>query len=508
MDFQEISKAVAVPEILFDDFDEQPVDCDFVLPDYCPDIAAVLRCTMRPVIQSKQMSGDRLTAEGQAMSRVMYLDEGRKCVRCCEFSQPFTSSFAVRGAGVGAEVRLTAKTDYINCRATSPRRLDLHGAFTVKLKIIAEGQCNVITSVGGEGLYARRQPVAYSVPAVSAEKPFTVSEVLELGAGKPPAEALIRAEAIPCLTECKLLANKAIVKGELLLKNLYVSDIAAGTMDKAEHTIPFSQIVDVDGMNEDWACDVQLDVISSDIHITVNQNGESTLLSVSVKILAQLQCTRSASCDVVTDMYSVRCPLKLETTHLDTENLIGIRRGESVVKEEMELPPEGVAEIIDIWCDAAPTECRCGDGKAAVDGKMTIAMLARDAAGVVGYYERPGTFSLEFDEDCSRMDAHLAVTRVEYTASGSDKVELRIELAVTRACYRTQSCTAVTAMSADESAGFPEEKAALKIYYANGGESLWEIAKSCHTSMEAVMEENGLAADVLGSDAMLLVPLC
>lgn len=155
MDFQEISKAVAVPEILFDDFDEQPVDCDFVLPDYCPDIAAVLKCTMRPVIQSKQMSGDRLTAEGQAMIRVMYLDEGRKCVRCCEFSQPFTSSFAVRGAGVGAEIRLTAKTDYINCRATSPRRLDLHGAFTVKLKIIAEGQCNVITSVGGEGLYAR-----------------------------------------------------------------------------------------------------------------------------------------------------------------------------------------------------------------------------------------------------------------------------------------------------------------------------------------------------------------
>ena len=148
MDFQEISKAVAVPEILFDDFDEQPVDCDFVLPDYCPDIAAVLKCTMRPVIQSKQMSGDRLTAEGQAMIRVMYLDEGRKCVRCCEFSQPFTSSFAVRGAGVGAEIRLTAKTDYINCRATSPRRLDLHGAFTVKLKIIAEGQCNVITSPG------------------------------------------------------------------------------------------------------------------------------------------------------------------------------------------------------------------------------------------------------------------------------------------------------------------------------------------------------------------------
>ena len=54
----------------------------------------------------------------------------------------------------------------------------------------------------------------------------------------------------------------------------------------------------------------------------------------------------------------------------------------------------------------------------------------------------------------------------------------------------------------------PEEKAALKIYFANGGESLWEIAKSCHTSVEAVMEENGLQSDVLPYDAMLLVPLC
>jgi len=45
---------------------------------------------------------------------------------------------------------------------------------------------------------------------VSAEKPFTVSEVLELGAGKPPAEALIRAEAIPCLTECRRMGTTGL----------------------------------------------------------------------------------------------------------------------------------------------------------------------------------------------------------------------------------------------------------------------------------------------------------
>lgn len=139
MDFKVMNKAISTNETLFDDFDERPVDCDFVLPDYCPDIAAVLKCTLKPVIQSKQLSGDRMLVDGQANIRVMYLDEARKCVRCCEFSQPFTSTFAVKSMGLNPCVRATAKTDYVNCRATSPRRLDVHGAFTVKLKITAEG---------------------------------------------------------------------------------------------------------------------------------------------------------------------------------------------------------------------------------------------------------------------------------------------------------------------------------------------------------------------------------
>ena len=96
MDFKVMNKAISTNETLFDDFDERPVDCDFVLPDYCPDIAAVLKCTLKPVIQSKQLSGDRMLVDGQANIRVMYLDEARKCVRCCEFSQPFTSTFAVK----------------------------------------------------------------------------------------------------------------------------------------------------------------------------------------------------------------------------------------------------------------------------------------------------------------------------------------------------------------------------------------------------------------------------
>ena len=171
MDIQVTNKVIGTTESLFDDFDERPVDCDFVLPDYLPDIAAVLKCTMKPVVQSKQLSGDRLIADGVANLRVLYLDEARKCVRSCEFTQPFTSTFNVKNAGVGACIRLDAKPNYVNCRATSPRRLDIHGAFSVKLKVTAEGGQEVVSSARGEGVYTRTKPLYYTVPTSSAEKP-------------------------------------------------------------------------------------------------------------------------------------------------------------------------------------------------------------------------------------------------------------------------------------------------------------------------------------------------
>lgn len=508
MDFKVISKAIAVCESVFDDFDERPVDCDFVLPDYCPDIAAVLKCTLEPVVQSKQLSGDRISADGLYFVRILYLDEERKCIRSVEFNKPFTSTFILKSSVINPCIRLTARTDYVNCRATSPRSLDIHGAFSVKLQVTAEGGNEVVTSVRGDDIYTRGSTMSYTVPAAYAEKPFTVSEVLELGSGKPEAETLIRSEAVPVLEDCKMMANKAIIKGTLRLRNLYVSDLSSGAAEQVQHEIPFSQIIDVEGLNDEWTCDVELDCLAVDIHISVNQNGESRLLSVNVKLCARVQCYKNGASEVVTDAYSVRCPVSLESKPLQTEHLLDVTRSTCVVKQMLDLPPDGIASVIDLWCEAVPVADRCENDRAYLDGRMLICMLARDTAGTVAYYERTGDFTLDFDECCDKMTSRLTVTDVGCSMTGGNQMEIRVELCVVRCCYAVQSCQAVCSMTADENGVFPDTNTALKIYYARRGESLWEIAKGCHTSMEAVMEENGLTADVLNEDAMLLVPLC
>lgn len=507
MEFRVTDTAVSVCDVLADTMSELPVDGDFVLPEYCPDVAAVLKCTLTPLVQSRQMSTDRLLADGVVQVRVLYLDEERRCVRSCEFSQPFSTAFPLPPMPGGAFLRLNAKTDYVNCRAVSPRRLDIHGAFTLKLRAMAAAEQNAILSVEGEGVHTRRVRLQGTVPAAFAEKPFTVSEILEAGEGRHPAEMMLKTSVTPVVTDCKVLMNKAILKGNLLLKALYVTDAAAGTAETAEAEVPFSQILDLEGLNEEWICDADVTLLSEEVRVEASGGGDTALLSVNAKLLAILHGWRSESAEVVCDAYSAHCPLVTEIRQMEMPQLLGVWRDERTVRQTFELPSDTVKDILDMWCEVSGAGM-AGDGEhLTLDGRLLWCMLVRDNSGELSYYERAENFSLPY-EDGGRDDTpDVRVCRTAFQ-NGGGKLELRVDLAVTRRCQKTHTHTVLGHVTADEAAAYPPDKAALKICYATKGESLWDIARRCRTSVEAVMEENHLTGDTLSADTMLLIPLC
>ena len=506
MDFRVTETAAAVCEILADTFQEQPVDGDFVLPEYCPDVAAVLKCTVTPAVQSRQLTGDRLLTDGTVGIRVMYLDEDRRTVRCCEFSQPFSGAFSLGAVPPDAHIRLTARVDYVNCRAISPRRLDVHGAFTLHLLVTAAAEQSALSAIEGEGVYTRRCRVTGSVPAAFAEKPFTLNETLEPGEGRHPALWMIRSTVTPVLTECRLLMNKAIVKGKLLVKALYALD-EAGTTERAAGEIPFSQILDLAGAEESWICDADLSLLSAEVRMEATQAGETPLLAVTAKVLASVWGWRAVETELVCDAYSSFCPLTLEVGEIGSTGLTAVLREERTLRQTCELPSDTVREIPDLWCEVS-TAAMTGEGETlSLEGRILWCMLVTEQNGEISYYERAENYSLPF-EDGRRDDApEVQVLSVSFQNAGEGKVELKADLAVTRRCRSDVTRRVLTAAAPDESAAYPPDKAALKICYARRGESLWDIARRCRTSVEAVTEENRLTGDTLAADTMLLIPL-
>ncbi|MBQ7038829.1 MAG: DUF3794 domain-containing protein [Clostridia bacterium] len=506
MELQTTMRRIGLTGTIFDDFDERPVDCDFMLPDFLPDIAAVLKCTMKPVVQSHQISGDRVMADGTVYLNVLYLDEGRKCVRSFENSQPFTSVFTVKDLSAGDRVALSAKTNYVNCRATSPRRVDVHGAFSVKLLVTSRVDAEVVQSAEARDLYTKECKITCTADGGSAEKPFTINEVLELESDVP-AETIVRNEAHICISDCKQLSGKAVIKGDLLLKTVYATDTVAGTLCQAKHCIPFSQILDVEGLNEETLCECHAEIVSCDVRLSQNPNGESRLLSVSVKSILSLRCFVQEVCDLLTDAFHTVYPLTLTTQRIMPSCITNLSRETVTVQQSLPLPDGAIVEIVDAWSEVVTVSCQDG----MLGGQLLVQLIGRDANGMVSYYERPLDVSVPIADACDQTTVSADVLDTEYTLAG-DGLELRIRLLV---CRRTSICEShlvVTALQADESAPHPcaqgMENCQVKVCFAKAGDSLWEIAKAEHASPTALMKENNLSEEILRDRTMLLIPLC
>ena len=105
-------------ETILEETAEQPVECDALLPDYCPDIRRILKCTLTPVPMSKSITAGRLEAEGLAALHVLYISAGGEPARC-EYKVPFTRTLELHGEAEEPILTVEMRPGPVTCRAVT-----------------------------------------------------------------------------------------------------------------------------------------------------------------------------------------------------------------------------------------------------------------------------------------------------------------------------------------------------------------------------------------------------
>ncbi len=506
MDNQLRRQTVSVIHPVLDKSEEYVLGGDFVLPEYCPDVAVVLKCMVTPYIHNRQWSNGQLLLDGVAAVRVLYLDEERRCVREAEFNHPISCSLRAEDTDETPIVRLFIQQDYVNCRATSPRRLEVRGAFTIHAVADAVGTLDLVSTDKQDGLHLKTTEVALSTPKVSTERVLAVSDVVDFDSSMPPAEQLLGGACYAVVQECKLLVGKAIVKGQVYIHQIYTDDAGNGAVHIIDHTLPFSQIVDLDGAEDSDLCTADVMILSDTQRCTVNGEGQNTALEVSLKLLIQVQVYDTAKVPVVLDGYHSRYPSTLKMQEVSLRSFLGTQRQSVPWQQALELPANDLQEILDVWVQPGALSGKCEDGQAQITGRMHVCMLVRDTNGMVAYYERPETVELAYPASGDTIYASLAPLSVSYTVTGN-RLELRVGLGLALSQWLQSEKSIVQDITLRQEEAYTPGRAAIRLYYAQPGERVWDIARECHTSPEGIMQENGLSEDVLHDKRMLVVPI-
>lgn len=498
--------------VIYSDSSEKTVDADLSLPDYCPDIRKILKCTLDPQIERKSVSGDRLVISGSSTVRVIYIDAIKNAVRCTEQCYPFEISASLPVAPQSAVISTETRVSYLNCRALSPRRLNIHGAFTVGVKVIDKTDSRVCTHIKGNDIEQRKVPVEYSQLNALVWQQFSVTEVLETDRSTPAVQSVIRCDVRAFTKDCKLSSGKISYKGELSVKLLYLSDLDTGKTETLEYNIPFSQVIGMQNTAEDGELAVRAEVMNSSVILKTEIGFDDPLPVLSAGICVTVFSLSKRNEDIVTDCYSTSYKAKAVSAKTTVPLLISSLNESIVERSNVEFVDSSVSGVIDVWCEKGAAVCDCVNGKALLRGKYTICVLASDPEGEVVYTERTMEYSrdLRAVENGVKLDTFVSgeAVSVSFRIVSEKRIEVRTELLVTGELYELKTINSITEVTADENdRTVPGTDCSLILCYAKKGEDIWDIAREHSASAERVRMENDLSEDILQSDMMILLPV-
>jgi len=510
MELQLKQQVLSVQALALDCSLEQSVEGDVLLPDYCPDIQRVLCCQLRCLPGESRAEGQRLSISGELRATVLYLSESG-ALRGVDYKQPFQRQVESRLPLRDPLVQLSCRVSYLNCRAVSSRRLELRGAVTLNLRAVSGGREQLLSEGSGNGLQLRRQDLERDCCLCWGENSLSVKEELDL-AGRPPVGQLLWSQAQARLTDQKLLPGKLLCKVELCVSLLYqpLSKEEDTAPQQLSYNIPLSLIVPVEGSQEDCGCSVELELCGWDLQPRSDANGEQTILAVEAQVRAKALVHGPCQLSLVRDAYSTRCAAKLEEKELSFLSFVRPVQETQRLRENLSCSGSPKA-LLAQWCQPGELRCASGSQGLQLTGSVELFALVQLEEGGLELCQKtlPIEQSLpqEGEGQFLLLMPRLCCNDLEGRLSGGS-VELRGSVELSGCLYSLELCRAVADLSLDESQ--PKQRArdwALGVYYADQGESVWDIGKSYNTSVQAIMDENGLDQDCLPQRTMLLIPM-
>ena len=491
---------------LLDTVSEQPVDLDLTLPDYCPDIERILKCSLIPKVYLSNVGGDRLSVEGGACVRVIYLDSEKRCVRSFEHTAPFSETFPLKDSPDDCAVYVDTKSEYLNCRALSPRKLSLHGAFSLYARVMVRRPLEYRTYEEEDDLQVSAEELAAYELSGLCRDVFGAQEDIPMS-GRENIASLIDHRLTVRITDLKAIRGKIMLTGEGRLELMTLSDPDSGALNCTTHAFPISRVIDCSGAGENSVIDARLDVMTYDLSLNDDALGGSGVLSLDAKLCFNALCRCEKEISVINDAFSTLREAQLKSEPFSCPSGVRCLSFTDIAKATVSVSGESIDRVIDVHAQRITVSAAISGGAPLLSSKLTVGMMFRNGEGEYRSIERDIEFNYNpsADDFDSIESVSADVDSLSYRIIGESSLELRAEVCYRMTVSRRITRSVITSVYADEDAPAYRDDGALILCYADAGEKIWDIAKRYHTRPADIRAENALDCDALSDNTMLLI---
>lgn len=482
-----------------------------IVPDSCGDIARIVDTTGVVCLTNRELTGDgRFCASGSVEVSVLYIPERTDAAAqgdgpcALRFQIPFQCYGEGQGDVACEFLDIRGELSSIDTRVLNPRKVLTRANLVLYPMGCRHVSMSVCTGVEeGEGIQLLRERRQTRVAAGVREKEFTFTEELPLSPGRGGAEEILSARVDIRGTDSKLIGSKLVVKGLISASVLYKE--AGGRLNLLQQDLPFSQILEGNGFDEDCESEAAYRLLSCECRIGSESGPDDAyVLTLELLLRARVSVWRGEEISFIADLYSTAAPVACQTAELELSEDCQrtVRR-----QNARELLETGVAVKV-----VVDTEIGCG-GAQLEGGELKLPVWARclylDENDMLGSVRREFTVSCPADlpaggEELQAEDVCHGDVIANIMPEG---IELRfpIECAMTTSSRRRHVC-----VSGGETEEEDRDRAAapsLILRKMASGETLWSVAKQYRATREGILAVNELDDESqITPDKLLLIP--
>lgn len=486
---------------------EQAVNLDINLPDYCSDIKRILKCTVTAGVSGVSVSGENVSLSGTVVTRLVYVGENEK-IDCFEHTDSLSCSTRVKDMPSEPMIKAVTKTDYINCRALSQRRISISGSIGASVYVYREKKQELICHIDSAHTECKKEKRTVSDLVCQGEKTFDLSETVALDKDREDIGKILRCDCRVRLESKKAVADKLLVKGDLCCEILYTDSEKNGLI-KINHSMPVSQILSLSGITD--KSDIELSLRPTQLTVAAKNDsaGRCRLLEFAARVSASVRCRREREIEFIRDCYSTKNELTGEYKNAELHSCAFNDEREIPFEETVDFSDTDINDIGDMWCSGG--ECRIAGKGDRAEGECEFLLHGIYTDGDNNYLYREKNLSakvgvpLKVRGERVGCDCDVSVASLEWSKAGGGKV--RIKGTVLLRCYASL-CNEVRLLSEVHTEEKEKEQKypALCLYYADKDEKIWDIAKHYNTTEDLIKSENGIKGDKTEKETMLMIP--
>ena len=472
------------------------------LPSEKADIDRILFIQGRVHVSAEPTDG-RIFMDGNVVFSVVYISDSGD-IESFDASSPFRHSEELSGAGSGMNVQTKGNVRDVEYTADDPRTVYVKGIVSVALRGTMPRSIETVNGAGQPELQVKMANQPLAVTRDLKRDTVMMREDVRIPQSMPMAIRILFSDAYPTIKSVHAEDMKIIVEGELKITALYISEDRGAPLQQLSESVPFGQIIPTDNMEPDDNIVADANLLDFGLS-TIEDAGDILRVNARIGITCGTRAMRDT--EYMEDAYSLANKLNISYADQTCRQLKRWGCVRSFTRSSVSIPSTqpGVSRIVCFKATPVILAARPGEGRVYLEGLMSYTMCYTSPDGIYSHSgEAPFEAEALLDGVSSNdeIEASADVENASCEGTGRD-IGVKFMLDVSIRAYAEVGIRLVTDIKDTEEPNVRSN--GITIYFADGGESTWDIAKRYATTPDNIKKFNPNLGDATAPGQKVLI---